>query len=419
MGDGGSGSHGKNADASGNLTANLLVAPAILPYNLPMITRQLQPPERSFFLFGARGTGKTTWLRQCFKNALWFDLLRMETVLQIQRDPTWFRKAVEALPAGSWTVVDEVQRLPALLNEVHSLIADHGRKFRFALSGSSARKLKRMDVNLLAGRAINRTFFPFTASELQFDVDVNSILKFGLLPQVVTEQKHAVEFLDAYVANYLREEIREEAVVRSLDAFSRFLDVAARMNGQTINMTSLARDVATPRATVQGYFSILEDTLLGNWLPAWQQRARVKEVASPKFYFFDPGVVRALSGQLRETLDPMERGFLFETWIFHELRAATSFLNCGGQLYYWRTPHGTEVDFIWSRGKRAVGIEVKCATNWRGEFGASLRALLETKSIQSGFVVYLGNLELKDGPVRALPVRKFLELLSAGEILPA
>src|SRR5438552_3081848 len=152
-----------------------------------MFTRQLKLPGNSFFLFGPRGTGKTTWLRQVLPEALWFDLLRTNTYLELTRQPKLFRQQVEALPRSSWVVVDEVQRIPELLNEVHALIADYGRRFRFALSGSSARKLKRMDVNLLAGRAINRQFFPLTAAELNFDFDIERVLKFGLLPQIHDE----------------------------------------------------------------------------------------------------------------------------------------------------------------------------------------------------------------------------------------
>ena len=258
-----------------------------------MFTRLLQLPERSFFLFGPRGTGKTTWLRQVLPNALWFDLLRIRTLLELTQQPDTLRQQVEALPRGSWVVVDEVQRLPSLLNEVHALIADHGRAYRFALSGSSSRKLKRMDVNLLAGRAINRQFFPLTAAELNFDFEVESVLRFGLLPQIRSDPDFAVDALEAYVSNYLREEIQQEALVRRLDSFARFLQVASLMNGQTANVAGIARDAAVARPTVQGYFETLIDTLIAFWLPAWQSRAKVKEVASPKFYLFDPGVARA------------------------------------------------------------------------------------------------------------------------------
>lgn len=382
-----------------------------------MYTRRLRLPDRSFFLFGPRGTGKTTWLRHLLPDALWFDLLRTQVFLDLSQRPETFRQQVEALPRGRWVVVDDVQRVPALLHEVHALISEHGRRYRFALSGSSARKLKRLDVDLLAGRAVNRQFFPLTAAELDFDINVDDVLRFGLLPQIRSDRKHAVDTMDAYVANYLREEVQQEALVRRLDSFARFLQVSALMNGQMANVSGIARDAAVARPTVQGYFDVLTDTLIGYWLPAWRRRAKVKEVASPKFYLFDPGVARALAGRLREPLDGMERGFLLETWVLHELRAAQSIQNLGGDLCYWRTPSGSEVDFVWTRATRAVGIEVKASATWRREFSGPLKALIDDKVVGAGFGVYTGTAELKDGPLRVLPLRTFLRELATGRVL--
>jgi predicted AAA+ superfamily ATPase len=168
---------------------------------------------------------------------------------------------------------------------------------------------------------------------------------------------------------------------------------------------------------VQGYFETLTDTLIGFWLPAWQRRAKVKEVASPKFYLFDPGVARALAGRLREPLESMERGFLLETWVLHELRAAIAFQNIGGQLNYWRTPSGSEVDFVWTRGQRAVGIEVKAAANWRPEFSVPLKSLASEGIVQAAFGVYAGTVELKDGPLRVLPLKRFFQEIAEGKVL--
>ena len=384
---------------------------------MAMYTRQLSVPDRSFFLFGPRGTGKTTWLRHVLPDALWFDLLRTQVFLDLSQRPDAFRQQVEALPRGGWVVVDEVQRVPALLHEVHALISEHGRRYRFALSGSSARKLKRLDVDLLAGRAMNRQFFPLTASELDFEVDIDDVLRFGLLPQIRSDRKYAVDAMDAYVSNYLREEVQQEALVRRLDSFARFLQVSALVNGQVANMSGLARDAAVARPTVQGYFDVLTDTLIGFWLPAWRRRAKVKEVASPKFYLFDPGVARALAGRLREPLDGVERGFLLETWVLHELRAAQAMQNVGGTLCYWGTPSGGEVDFVWTRATRAVGIEVKSSKTWRREFGGPLKSLVADGVVRAGFGVYTGTAELKDGPLRVLPLKAFLRELSSGRVL--
>ena len=384
---------------------------------LAMITRQYTRPDRSFFLFGPRGTGKTTWLKQALPNALWFDLLRTQTVLALSRQPEVFRQQVETLPTGSWVVVDEVQRMPVLLNEVHALIADHGKAFRFALSGSSARKLKRLDVNLLAGRAINRQFFPLTAAELDYHFDMDRVLRFGMLPQIHADPAYALDTLDAYVANYVREEVQQEALVRNLASFARFLEVAAIMNGQVVNVAGVARDAAVARPTVQGYFATLVDTLIGFWLPAWRARAKVKEVANSKFYLFDPGVARALGGRLREPVDSVERGFLLETWVLHELRATMAARGIGGQLHYWRTPSGSEVDFVWTRGKRAVGIEIKAAATWRREYGRALKELVDVGALTTGHGVYAGPVRLKDGPIHVWPMADFLRHLTSGNLL--
>ena len=288
-----------------------------------MFTRQLEFPDRSFFLFGPRGTGKTTWLHTHLEGATWFDLLVSRDLLDLMRDPGLFARRVEALPEGSWIVVDEVQRMPSLLNEVHAIMNRRPTGYRFALTGSSARKLKRGGTNLLAGRAINRSFFPLTGTEMTFDFELDDLLRFGCLPAVRTEHTPAsrTDFMDAYVANYVEQEIQQEAAVQSLEAFTRFLQVAGIMNAEVVNMSGIARDAGVARQTVQGYFGVLENTLIGTRLPAWQPRAKVKEARLPKFYFFDPGVVRGVSGRLREPLSDEERGKLLETLVLHELRA--------------------------------------------------------------------------------------------------
>ncbi len=388
-----------------------------------MYTRRLRLPDRSFFLFGPRGTGKTTWLKSVLPDAKWFDLLITREILRLSRTPDLFRMEVESNPPKTWIVVDEIQRLPSLLNEVHAILFEHRSKYRFALTGSSARKLKRADVNLLAGRAINRKLFPLTAAELDFEFDLDDLLRFGCLPNLRMERKEGgqdsalIDLLEAYVDNYIREEIKQEALVKNLDSFSRFLEIAALMNARITNVSSISRDAAVARPTVQGYFDVLADTLIGDWLPAWNPRARVKEVKHPKFYFFDAGVVRALAGRLREPLDSAERGALLETYIFNELRAWIAYSNCGGQLSYWRTPAGAEVDFIWSRGQRAIGIESKASDRWRSEDGKPAKELLDSGLLKKAFTVYLGNKRLQDGPVPIFPVKDFLRELHRGRIL--
>lgn len=384
-----------------------------------MYTRRLPLPARSFLLLGPRGVGKTTWLRQELPRARWYNLLLDHELLRLMREPGLLRREIEALPTGSWIVVDEVQKLPSLLNEVHDALAAAPRRWRFALTGSSARRLRRGDVNLLAGRVISRQMYPLTVAEFRSEVPVDDLLRFGGLPLVRTERSATtrVDLLEAYVETYLTQEIRAEALVRSLESFTRFLEVAALANAQATNVASLARDAAVARPTVQGYFDVLTDTLIGVWLPAWRPRAKVKEVAHPKFYLFDCGVVRALARRLREPLEGAERGALLETLVFHELRAHVAYANCGGAFSYYRTPSGSEVDFIWNRGKLAIGIEVKASPRWRPEHSRALVDLHESGVITACYGVYLGDVPLQDGPVRVLPLYAFLQELSAGRIL--
>jgi predicted AAA+ superfamily ATPase len=392
---------------------------------LAMYARSLELPPRSFFLFGPRGTGKTTWLRAVLPQARshWFDLILDRELLRLTRDPERFTQEVEALAPGSWVVVDEVQKLPSLLNRVQDLISRHGaRHHRFALTGSSARKLKRGGANLLPGRVINRSFLPLTAKELGRHFDVRGVLRFGSLPAVwseASEEAERVDLLEAYVQNYLTQEVRAEALVKELEPFTRFLDVATLANGQVTNVAGIARDAAVARPTVQGYFEILVDTLIGFWLPAWRPRAKIKEVAHPKFYFFDPGVVRAVTGRVREALVEPELGVLLETYVLHELRAWMNVSGCGGNLSYWRTPSGAEVDFMWTRGSQAVGIEVKSGTRWRREDGVALKQLLGDGTVRRGFGIYLGAQPLQDGAVEVLPLSRFLDRMYAGKVLSA
>jgi predicted AAA+ superfamily ATPase len=245
------------------------------------------------------------------------------------------------------------------------------------------------------------------------------VLKHGCLPSVRAARSAAArtELLEAYVENYLAQEIRVEAAVKNLDAFARFLSVAALCNAQVTNVSAIARDAGVARPTVQGYFDTLVDTLLGVWLPAWRPRAKIKEVAHPKFYLFDTGVARALAGRVREPLEREERGHLLETYVLHELRAYIEHAGIGGELFYWRTPSGTEVDFVWQRARHRVAIEVKATDRWRNKDGAGLRELALTAGVERTFGVYLGESALKDGDVEILPLSLFLQRLAQRRIV--
>lgn len=230
--------------------------------------RHLKAPRDSFFLFGPRGTGKSTWMKFDFKPHLTVDLLRSKTFLDLASDPGLLRMQVEALPRGSRVLIDEIQKLPGLLDEVHAMIFDFDGSYQFALTSSSARKLKRTNANLLAGRAIQRQMFPLTSAEMEDDFDLEFALKFGSLPRILglRSEEECRDYLTSYVETYLKEEIQQEAVVRSLPAYHRFLRHAALMNGQVTNLSNLSREASVPRATLDGYFSILTDTLLGSFI---------------------------------------------------------------------------------------------------------------------------------------------------------
>jgi predicted AAA+ superfamily ATPase len=384
---------------------------------LIMYSRIMKNPNHSFFLFGPRSTGKTTWLKANFKDAQWHDLLKTDVYLSLRKNPALLRQKVKALPPGSWVIIDEVQRIPDLLSEVHSIMGDSDNAYHFALSGSSARKLHRLDIDLLAGRVFERHFFPLTAKELGNSLQIERILQYGTLPKVYSEPQHAIDILESYTHTYLQQEIQQEALVKDIGAFDRFLEVAAIMNGEIINASSISREAAVARPTVQRFFTILVDTLIGIQLPAWNPRLKVKEVSRPKFYFFDPGVVRALSGLLYDPVEKAERGKLFETVILHELRAYIDYARIGGKLHYWRTQSGKEVDFIWTRGKKNIGIEVKSATSWRSLWGKALKEMSNLGGIQKAYVVYLGRETLVDGPIHVLPFKEFIRQLNIGSLI--
>ena len=386
-----------------------------------MYPRLLSLPERSFFLFGPRGTGKSVWLRQVLPKAeLSIDLLKSSEYLNYKRDPALLAREVASLQGRNlWIVIDEVQKLPELLDEVHALLFEGGDKYRFALSGSSARKLRRSEANMLAGRAVSRKMFPLSMLETGEDFSLDNALSYGQLPMSVTSASEAekADYLDAYVETYLKEEIQQEALTRNLDSFYRFLTVAALFNGQIVNLSNIAREAGVARSTVQGYFGILDDTLLGWHLPAYRKKVKVKEVAHPKFYLFDCGVQRALAGSHRDRPSATESGYLFETFILNEFRALNAWYSHGGRFYYWRTPSGTEVDLIWKRGARAVGFEIKSSTSWRSQFNTGLNTLLEAGEIERAFGIYLGERRQKFGAVNVMPYAEAIRMAADNEFL--
>ena len=352
----------------------------------PRLTRL---PDQSFFLLGVRGVGKSTWARLQFSDALHIDLLDEARYQDYLADPSLFAADLQPAPPGSWVVVDEIQRLPNLLNEVHRHIED--RRLNFALLGSSARKLKAAGVNLLAGRALHKAMHPLTPAELGDDFNLDTALDTGTIPLVwVAGERRPV--LESYVRLYLREEIRAEGLVRNLPGFARFLPVAALYHGQVVNAAGIARDCGVARTTVEGYLDVLEDTLLAVRLRAFQPRLRVRERSHPKLYWVDPGVVRAVK-KLHGPIAPEERGALLEGWVLHLLRAHGEENELFDELHYW-APHPVnriEVDFLLRRGNELAAIEVKSQPRYHTGMLPGLRAIGELPGLVRRVLVYGGK----------------------------
>jgi len=335
-----------------------------------MIARHLQPSaERSFLLFGARGTGKTTFLRHWFRarEVMWIDLLDPAQEDRYARRPQLLAEQVAANPGSvEWVVIDEIQKVPKLLDVVHAEIERSGA--RFALTGSSARKLKRGSTNLLAGRAFVYQLFPLTVGELGDAFELQEALEYGTLPGHLTLSSldDKAEFLRAYALTYLKEEVWAEQFVRNLDPFRAFLEVAAQCNGQIINYARIARDVGVDAKTVQSYFQILEDTLLAHIVEPYHRSVRKRQSQSPRFYFFDTGVCRALSRTLNVPLNPgtYAYGRAFEHLVITEIFRRCAYLRNDYRTSHLRTKDGAEVDLVIERpGAPTVLVEIKSATS--------------------------------------------------------
>ena len=365
----------------------------------------LSPPGgKSFFLFGPRGTGKSSWVRARFPNAPYFDLLESDLYAELLASPQRLEQKIPPDYSG-WVILDEVQKVPEVLDEVHRLI--ERRRLKFALTGSSARKLRRRGVNLLAGRALTLRMHPLVCRELGDDFDPRRSLRYGQMPSVyVEEDPHA--FLTSYVKTYLREEVQQEGLTRNLGAFARFLEAASFSQGSLLNVTRVAGDCRVERKVVESYLAILEDLLLSVRLPAFSKRARRRITAHPKFYFFDAGVFRVLRplGPL-DSSDEID-GAAFETLVLQELRAINDYGSLGYSLHYWRTSGGLEVDFVLYGERGLHAIECKRGSVVRGDDLRALRLFLEDYPMAKACLVYGGRKPLREGPIEVVPLEEFL-----------
>ena len=366
--------------------------------------------KKSMFLFGPRSTGKTTLLRAQFDARAVVNLLRSSEYLPLAENPSRLREIVtegrtDATAEPPVVVIDEIQKLPALLDEVHDLIETRG--IHFVLSGSSGRKLKDSGVNLLGGRAWQANLFPLTSAEIpQFDL--GRYLLHGGLPQVY-DSEYPEEELDAYVNTYLREEVRGEALVRNFVHFARFLNVAALCSGQQLNFANVSRDTGVPATSVSSYFEILADTFIGFLVLPWRGSRRRKAVATAKFYFFDVGVANFLRGIAALNRNSSEYGIAFEHFIAMELRSYLSYRRRRLELAYWRTQSGVEVDFLVGS---AAAIEVKASARVSDRDLRGLRALADEGSTAARILVSFDELDRRteDG-IRLLHWRTFLSNL--------
>jgi len=387
------------------------------------IQRLLKCPGRSFFLFGPRGTGKSTWLSQALPDAFSLDLLDASLYLELSRDPHRLEALIGSRKKGAWIILDEIQKVPPLLDEVHRLMEKH--KWNFALCGSSARKLRRGGANLLAGRALTLAMESFSAFELKDAFNLEFAMDWGMLPFVWNDPTVAADILAAYVNTYLKEELQAEGIIRSVPPFLRFLAVAGQLNGQVVNAQNISRDAAVARSTVDTYFSVLQDTLIGHFLTAWRPGLKVREATQPKFFWFDSGVARAAAGLLRDPADRLWQGAALETLIYHELRVYNEVSGKHRPVFYYRTPAGVEIDFVVETAhkrpeskQRIAAIEVKRSEKWDRSWEKPMRSLAINNGVTVDRMigVYCGTKRYQFENVTVMPVREFIADLYNGKI---
>ena len=376
-----------------------------------MFTRGLSLPEagrETFFLWGPRQTGKSTLLRHTYPDAIWVDLLKADEYRRYLERPELLREELDARSRPTQVVIDEVQKVPALLDEVHWL--HENRKIRFALCGSSARKVRRGAANLLGGRAVRYELFGLTAAEIGKGFDLVRLLNHGYLPTHY-ESDRPDRLIGAYVGDYLKEEVAAEGLVRNLPVFSAFLGAAALSDGALVNVANIARECGVSAPTVKGHFGILEDTLLGRWLPAYTRRPKRRVIGSPKFYFADVGVVNHLARRGRIVPGSELFGKAFENWVFHELQACNAYDVRFHELSYWRLASGIEVDFI--VGRMRLAIEAKATSRITADHLNGLRHLRQDHPAVRRVIVCLEPRRRKteDG-IEILPAQSFVDDLS-------
>lgn len=375
-----------------------------------MFERLIKKPlesRRSFFLFGPRGTGKTTWLKRHLPRAVFVNLLQSEFYNRLSANPGYLRELIPPDHAD-WVVIDEVQRIPELLNEVHELI--QARRLDFILTGSSARTLRRKGVNLLAGRALTYRMHPLTVVEQGDAFNLRDSIQFGHLPARFSESDPA-RYLKDYVQTYLREEVMQESLTRNIGHFAHFLEVASFSQGATINISAVAREAHIDRSVAENYFSILEDLLIAVHLPVFSRKAKRKLISQKKFYFFDAGVVRAIRPVGPLDSDAEIDGPALETLVLQELRAVNDYHDLGYRIFFWRTRNNLEVDFVLYGPRGLLAIEIKRSTHIQPRDTRALREFRKDYPPAECFVFFGGSTPLYMDGVTALPIEHALRNL--------
>ena len=379
---------------------------------LERILKLEETKEDSLFLWGSRQTGKSTLLRMLFPKATIYDLLKSDVRMALQMRPAQLREECELLDDGELVIIDEVQKVPALLDEVHWLIENKG--LRFILSGSSARKLRRSGANLLGGRALRKTLFPLVSAEIP-DFDLNRALNHGMLPNHYLMDNPAMR-IQSYIGDYLQQEIVEEAIVRKLDSFTRFLQVAALSSGEIVNYTNIAQDCGISSKTVKEYFSILEETLLGFYLPSYTKVIKRRVIQSPKYYYFDVAIPNHLLHRVPLQQGTDVYGHALEHLVVQELRAFLSYRHPFKSLSYWHTlDNKYEVDAI--IGDAEVAIEVKSSNSITSHDTRGLKAFAEEYPDAKLYLLSLEDRPRKFNDVEVWPVEQFFKRLWDGKVI--
>jgi len=369
-------------------------------------SRLFHSPSASFLLFGPRGIGKTTFLQEKFPNALWVDLLQPEVYRALLAKPERLAELIEGNPEKTTIVIDEIQKVPAVLDVVHQLI-EKKIGLHFILTGSSARKLRRGAANLLAGRLLSVSMHPFMAAELGEEFDLEFALEYGLIPLIV-QSTDAQARLNAYLTLYLKEEVQAEGMVRNAGNFSRFLECISFSHGSVLNISEVARECELGRKTVEGYLEILEDLLLAFRVPVFSKRAKRILIKHQKFYYFDTGVYRSVRPKGPLDLTEEIEGVALEGLVAQHLRAWCAYHSGVNQLYYWRTKSGNEVDFVVYGEEVFIALEVKRSARVNNKDLSSLKSFKEDYPEAEVGLLYLGKEKLNINGISCIPCGEFL-----------